>query len=41
MVLAADALSGSSAASAMFVDHDAVLPELLRVDDEDRALDAD
>jgi hypothetical protein len=40
VVLAADALSGTSPASALFADHDAVLPRLLSVD-EDRAFDRD
>ena len=41
VVLAADGLSGTSTASALFVDHDSVLPELLRVGDQDPALDPD
>ena len=41
VVLAADGLSGTSTASALFADHDAVLPELLRVGDQDPALDPD
>ncbi|MDQ6695919.1 MAG: prenyltransferase [Actinomycetota bacterium] len=41
VVLAADGLSGTSPASALFVDHDTVLPELLRVSDDDPALDPD
>ena len=37
VVLAADALDGSSATSALFVDHDAVLPALMDVADDDPA----
>ncbi len=41
VVLAADGLSGTSAASGLFVDHAAVLPELLHVGEDDAALDPD
>jgi hypothetical protein len=41
VVLAADGLSGTSPASALFVDHDAVLPPLLSVEDDDPALNRD
>jgi len=41
VVLAADGLSGTSSASGLFVDHNAVLPELLRGRDDDPALDPD
>jgi hypothetical protein len=37
VVLAADGLSGATATSALFTDHDAVLPRLLDLGDEDPA----
>jgi hypothetical protein len=41
IVLCADAMSGSSPASGLFVDHDAAVPPLIDVDALDRILDPD